>query len=889
MLKRSYIFDLLRSGGLLSCLLLFLTEGVTLAQQPDLKQKITVRYSDIPLESILKDLSQSAHIQFSYSSDRIPVNARITLFAENVTLEKVLQEIFIQSGIQFRVINGYIVLNALKEIQVAAASEKTELFTINGTITDSANHELMIGATVYVKESGIGVISNNYGYYSLTLPRGKYTLEASFLGYAAESKTVELTRNIRWNMQLKLAPFTMKEIIISSVNQEELINNSLAAQTILDPSVVQRQTAALGETDMLKSLDYLPGISFQSDGSSYFSVRGGSRDQNLILLDEAPIYNPSHLLGLFTPIIPEAIKHTDIFRADFPVQFGGRLSSVIDIHAREGNMRKFSGTASISPVSSRFSVEGPFKKEISSYFLSFRFSTFGLYVKASNPTIERFNFIDFTSKFNIKLGQRDRLYLTLFAGQDALIAKPSNVRTGLMWGNTAASLRWSHIYGSRLFSHTTLYASRYDYSLYTDYDQQLYWNSDITGTNLKSEFTWYINPRNSLKFGFNLGGYFFNPGNYNAPGTMADTMRVSQVNSGEIILYAGNEVELYRWLRLHYGLRFSNWSNYGEAFSIVYDDHYEPVSNTTYEKGVRYYSKSFLEPRISVSFRTGRFTSFKVSYNRAIQHINQINNSISPFNSLEVWLPSGPNIKPQYADLYDVGFVKAWPDRALELNMDIYYKRMFNQVGYRYHAEMLLNPYLEGELRQGDAYACGFEIMLRKTTGRLTGQIGYGYARSYLQISDLNNNQWYPSHQDKPVDLSLLLDYKIKPRWSINLTAVYTSGMTLSTPTGFYFYRGSQVPVYTRQNNDRLPDYRRMDVGSVWRLNKQEKIFEHYFTLSIYNFFNTKNYAFLNFNKIKGDDGKYYVPADKLNLQEQLTTYRYVYSIIPSFTYSLKF
>ena len=285
----------------------------------------------------------------------------------------------------------------------------------------------------------------------LTLPRGKYTLEASFLGYAVESRTMELTRNIRWNMQLKLSPFTLKEIIISSVNQEELINNSLAAQTILDPSVVQRQTAALGETDMLKSLDYLPGISFQSDGSSYFSVRGGSRDQNLILLDEAPIYNPSHLLGLFTPIIPEAIKHTDIFRADFPVQFGGRLSSVIDIHAREGNMRKFSGTASISPVSSRFSVEGPFKKEISSYFLSFRFSTFGLYVKASNPTIEQFNFIDFTSKFNIKLGQRDRLYLTLFAGKDALIAKPSNVRTGLMWGNTAASLRWSHIMEAGFF------------------------------------------------------------------------------------------------------------------------------------------------------------------------------------------------------------------------------------------------------------------------------------------------------------------------------------------------------------------------------------------------------------------------------------------------------
>jgi hypothetical protein len=552
-------------------------------------------------------------------------------------------------------------------------------------------------------------------------------------------------------------------------------------------------------------------------------------------------------------------------------------------------MRKFSGSASIGPVSTRFSVEGPFRKEASSYFISFRISTFGLLVKAANPSVETFYFADFTSKFNIRLGQRDRLYLTLFAGKDAFINKPVDVRTGLEWSNTAATLRWSHVYGSRLFSNTTLFASKYDYSLYTDYDKKLSWNSNITGTNLKSEFTWYISHGHHLKFGFNIGGYFFNPGNYNSPNNALDTMRVSQMNSGEFVLYAGDELEILPWMKLKYGFRFSNWSNYGEAFSIVYDKEHNPVSYAEYAKGLRYYSKNYLEPRISLSFKAGMFTSIKVSYNRTIQHINQINNSISPLNTLEVWLPSGPNIKPQHADIFDLGLVKAWPRYAFDLYVDVYYKKMFNQLGYSYHAEMLLNPYLEGELRQGEGYAYGFEIMLNKTLGRLSGQISYGFTRSRMHIGELNNNRWYRTHQDKPVDLSLSLDFKAKPRWTINISGVYTSGMTISTPTGFYYYRGSQVPVYTRQNNDRLPDYKRVDIGSIWRLNRLEKTFEHYFTLTLYNFFNTHNYAFLNFNKIEGSDGKYYVPADKLNHQKLLPTYRYVYSIIPSFTYSLKF
>jgi hypothetical protein len=866
-------------------LLCTLTVG---AQAPDLSQKISVQYSGIQLETVLKDISRLAGIHFSYSPASLPVNLKINYAAQNKPLEQVLNDIFQQAGIQFGIVNEYLILKTKSEEIVEPKPVKPELFTISGTIADSSNNEVLIGAAVYVRESGVGTVSNNYGFFSLTLRKGIYTFETAYLGYTNESKSVDLKGNETWNINLKAVPSIVKEIIVSSVTNEDRVFNSLAAQRNVESKEVQQHVAAMGETDMLKSLDNLPGISFQSDGSSYFYVRGGNRDQNLILLDEAPIFNPSHLLGLFTPIIPEAVKHTEIYKADFPIQYGGRLSSVTDIRTRDGNLQRFSGSASLGPVSTRLSLEGPFKKNASSYFVSVRRSTFGYFVKKLNPSVEKFHFTDFTAKFNIKAGRRDRLFITLFSGQDIFINKPNAKRNGLEWGNTSLTLRWNHIYGSRLFSNTTISGSRYNYALYTDYDKKISWNSDITSSTLKSEYTWFLNPRNKVKFGLGLGGYFFNPGNYNASET-PDNARVSEVNSGELVLYAGNEQEITDWLQVNYGFRLSNWSNYGEAFSVLYDENYNPLSYEEYPKGKRYYSKNFLEPRISLSVRTGRLASLKASYNRTTQHINLINNSISPFNTLEVWLPSGPNIKPQYADIFDLGFVKAWPAVLIDISADVYYKKMYNQVGYDYHAEMLLNPLLEGELRQGDGYACGFEILLKKALGKFSGQLGYAYTRSFLKIQGLNNNRWYPSHQDKPVDFSFLADYRIKPRWTVNLNVVYTSGMTLSTPTGFYYYRGVQVPVYTKQNNDRLPDYKRVDIGSIWRLNKPEKTFEHYLNFSLYNVFSIKNYAFLNFNKTPGEEGKFYVPADNLNMAEQVVTYRYIYSIIPSLTYSLKF
>jgi hypothetical protein len=289
----------------------------------------------------------------------------------------------------------------------------------------------------------------------------------------------------------------------------------------------------------------------------------------------------------------------------------------------------------------------------------------------SSPAVEDFYFTDFNAKFNIRLGKRDRLFLTLFSGKDVYKQKSSSVHNGLEWGNSSVTLRWNHLYGSRLFSNTTFCTSKYDYALYTDYDKKIFWNSDITSSNLKSEFTWYCNPDLKLNAGLNLGAYFFNPGNYSTPDEVSNALKVSEVNSTELVLYAGMEQEITDWLGLHYGLRISNWSNYGEAFSIVYDETYNPVSYNEYAKGERYYSSSLPEPRVSVSFRTGHRAYIRASYNRTIQHINQINNSISPLNSLEVWLPSGPNIKPQTAHIFDLGFQKTWPGRSIDVSADV--------------------------------------------------------------------------------------------------------------------------------------------------------------------------------------------------------------------------
>lgn len=876
----------LKKEVLISLFLVFTIYGIS--QEPDLKKTISVNYDDIPLEKVLQDITAKSGIKFSYSANTIDIGKKIHISSQNNTVESILEEVFKQANVEYEIVGMYLVLKKLTPTEETPQPPRIKYYTISGYISDSSDNEVLIGAAIYHKETGRGVLSNNYGFFSLTLPEGTYNIEASYLGYKVIGKTLNLNKNVTWKVQLTPSPSMVEEVIISSYNEEERIFSSLAAQSNIKATEVKQRSAAMGETDMLKSLDNLPGISFHNEGSSYFYVRGGNRDQNLIILDEATIYNPSHLFGLFTPIIPDAVKNTEIYKADFPAQYGGRLSSVIDIRTRDGNMQRLSGSASIGLVSTRYRLEGPFKKNASSFFLSYRRSHFGMLFKSALPAIQDFYFNDFTSKLNFKLGDKDRLFITFYTGKDIFLIEENEMIHGLEWGNSMITLRWNHVYGNKLFSNVTFYTSNYDYFLHTDYENKINWNSHIANTNLKTEFTYFYNPKNKARFGINLGAYEFNPGNYNLPG-LPDDLRVSKMNSGEIALYLGNEQEIDDWLRFHYGARVTYWANYGEAFVVQYDEYNNPEKTLVYNKGEKYYGIQTNEPRFSFSFKTGPYSSIKTSYNHTIQHINLINNSISPFNSLEVWLPSGPNIKPQHADIFNLGYLKTWPKYFIDISADMFLKKMTNQIGYRYHAQMQLNPYLEGELKQGDGRAYGFEFLLKKSMGKLSGHLGYAYTRSYLKIEGLNEGRKYPSHQDRPVDFSLLLDYQAKPRWLLNLNILYTSGMRISTPTGFYYYRGEQVPIYTEQNNDKLPDYKRVDIGTTIHLNKLYKPTSHTLNISLYNFFSYQNYAFLNFNKIINSEGEYVVHADLLNPPEQLVTYRYIYAMVPSITYTLSF
>lgn len=884
----AYVFFSTRIAIFLTIQLFALT---AVAQtESGLEQSISVTYNNESLENILHDISEQTGVEFSYSSEIVKGLAPITYTCSNEILSTAINEILAKANLQYSLVGKHLVIKqAVTNTPTPTKKKSIARFTIRGFVIDAHSKEALIGAAVYNPSTGLGTLTNNFGYFSISLPIGDYELEISYIGYTAIRNSFSLTDNTTWNASLNPMASFVEEVIVTSENKEEIIFKSLAAQNNLKPFEITNDAAALGETDMLKSLDKLPGISFQGDGSSYFYVRGGNRDQNLILLDDAPIYNPSHMLGLFTPIIPEAVKNTNVYKADFPIQYGGRLSSVIDIRTRDGNKEHFSGSANMGLVSTRLSLEGPIKKNASSYFISYRRSYFGWIFKNFNPSIKDFYFTDFTTKLNLKLSDKDRLFLTFYHGKDQFLTDNQNsTLNGVEWTNTSLTLRWNHIFADRLFLNTTINTGKYAYYLHTDHANNLFWNSTIRSSHLKTEFTYYANPQNHFRFGMKVGGYFFNPGNYNGP-EIGIFQQVSELNSSEVILYAGNEHHLNKKILLNYGLRLSLWQDIGEAYIVNYQN-YEPVDLSYYESGVSYYSKAFIEPRISVSYKLGTYSSIKASYNRTNQNIHLINNSISPFNTLEVWLPSGPNIKPQTANIYNLGILHSWKDKSIDFTADIYHKTLYNQIGYIDHADLLLNAFMEGELRQGNGKAYGFEVYVKKNMGKLTWQAGYGYTRSFVQIDGLNNNEQYRARQDKPIELSASLGYFFKPRWLMSGNYTLTSGMVTTTPTGFYNYRGSQVPIYAKKNNDRLPNYSRFDLASDFRLNKNASgPIEHHLIVSLYNMFWKKNAAFYYFSKAETEEGNFVIPSDKLAPKTQITTYRYIYSIIPSISYNLKF
>ncbi len=858
--------------------------------QTSLDKKIDVSFDGVKLKKVLKTIEEEAGLNFSYSKKIIPAEELINYTAKGKSVSAILKEILIPIGVDFQLVENYIVLRPshIDAEQVTGKSPKTKsTYTLNGNITDSSSGEMLIGATILVEELQTGTITNPYGFFSLTLPAGEYTIKTRYIGYKETVQKISLDKNLQFDAHLDTDSELLPEVIVSDNNSLVFVENIQMGYNELKPAEVAQTPALMGEKDVIRALQTVPGIKMYADGSTMFHVRGGNRDQNLILLDEAPLYNPAHLLGLYSTIIPEATKDIRIYKGDIPVQYGGRLSSLIDIKTNEGNLKRFGLSGSIGLSALRLVAEGPLKKDKSSYFVAGRISNLNWFTKGVLNTNSDIGFYDLNTKFNISLNKNNRLFFSFYSGMDEF---EDDSNSGIEWGNLAASLRWNHIFNNRLFSNTTLYTSGYNYYLFTNKQRGDAWHSAISNLSLKSDFSYFINPENNLFFGVSLGYHNFNPGNYEpgSGGQPSDVPYVPKKNANEITLYVGNEQQFFERVYIKYGLRFLAWQNIGPTTEITYNDQYEPIDAVEYAGGDVYNSYVDIEPRLALTYRFSDAFSSKIFYNRNVQNIHLITNSISPFTNFEVWLPSSLNIKPQKADQLGFGIFRKVTEKGYSISGEAYYKWMDNQIEYTDHASVVLNPFIEGELRFGEGHAYGGELELKKETGKFTGWIGYAYSRSIIKVIGLNENEAYPTFYDRPHEISTQLNYKPASRWDFSLNWIYTSGAAFTTPTGFFNYNEHTVPIYSNRGNDRLPDYHRMDLSINFRLNRYDARFRHYLNFSIYNLYGQKNPVYVNFNKTLDDGQNTKVPGDYYPNPGLQPSQTFIYSVIPSISYNFK-
>ncbi len=858
----------------------------------DLNQKLSLKMKHVSIGAVLTEISKLTQVHFSYSSQLVHTEKIITLKAKNKTLKDILEEVLVQNGIQYTLLENQFVLKTIDNESHRKGKEM--LFTISGFIKDKSNAEALIGGSVYAKGSLLGTTSNGYGFYSLSLKEGSYDLIFSFVGYKNISRHIDLQADKKINMDLEEENLSMVPVEIKTNNEESSIKENQLSQMHLSQKTISQMHGFVGEFDIIKSLQAIPGIKSYGDASSLFYVRGGNSDENLILIDEAPIYNPSHLFGFFTAIAPDAIKDIETYKGDFPANFGGRISSVVDVKTKEGNMKKLGLSGSLSPYTSNLTVEGPIKKEACSFFITGRTSNLNWLnnIDVIDKSL-KLNFFDLNAKVNMKLNTNNHIFFSGYYGEDNFTNYYStSYRTfGISWDNLLGTLRWNHIFNDKLFSNTTLYSSRYRFYLYTSKEKNDYWISSISNVTLKTDFTYYLNPQNTIKAGIELSTHASNPGNihYSETNIQNSITDIPTYTSRELDFYISNEQKLSKKLSLRYGLRVPIWQNVGPTTLYYFDGYYNVIDTQWVVKNAVASTFYSVEPRLNLKYLLNATTVLKASYCRSTQFIHLLSNSTSPFTSLEVWVPSGNNIQPQNSNQFALGYFKEVGKAKYIFSAEAYYKKCDHQIDYKDHANMLYNPLIEGELRFGNAYAYGLELMLRKTEGKFSGWLGYTYSRAFRQIQGINNNEEFPSNYDCPNDICCNISYNAGKKWSFSVNWIYQTGRAITTPVSFYQYNGYSVPIYGSKNNDRLNDYHRMDLAITYKINKVERKVQHVLIFTVFNVYGRANSISLNFNKIVSDENTIVVPSNLLDNNNIITSKLSLVGIIPSITYSFKF
>ncbi|WP_100615938.1 TonB-dependent receptor [Confluentibacter citreus] len=773
-------------------------------------------------------------------------------------------------------------------------SNSQEKFTLSGTIFEIKSNETVIGVNLYFPEIELGTSSNEYGFFSITVPKGTYKLMISSIGYNTIIDTINLSQNITKNYSLEENVETLNEIIIIEnvekldIKKPQMSINSLTSNTIKNIPVV------LGEADVIKAITLLPGVTNAGEGSSGFNVRGGAVDQNLILLDEATIYNSSHLFGFFSVFNPDAIKDLKLYKGGIPARYGGRVSSVLDIYQKDGNSKEFHANGGIGIVSSRLLIEGPLKKDKSSFLFGGRSSYAHLFLPLFDINNEAY-FYDLNTKLSFKIDDKNNIYLSGYFGRDVFTIADSFEN---IYGNSILNLRWNHLFSNKLFTNLSLIYSDYYYDLKLNF-VEFKWNSGIQNFNLKYDFKYYLNNKMKLEFGLNSIYYKFNPGKIEptTPTSGISTFKLIDKYAFENAIYLDSEYQLSDKLAVSFGLRLSSFLSLGQDELNVYENDQAVVFNDNlqiYEKanpiGTENFKrsdviKSFFnaEPRLSMAYQLNDKSSIKASYNRMSQYLHLLSNTSSP-TPLDVWTPSGKYIKPQLLDQYAIGYFKNFNYTDYSLEIESFYKTVKNRIDYIDGADLIANNAIEQVILNGNAEAYGLEVLFKKNEGRLNGWIAYTLSKSKQQTEGrapnelgINNGNWYNTPHDRTHDVSLTANYKYSEKWKLNANFLFQTGRPTTYPNSQYIYNGVNVPNFEPRNSNRLPSYHRLDISTTYTPKPDKKVgLQSYWVFGIYNIYNRRNAASIRFgsNETSG-----------LNEATRLS----IFGIVPSVSYNFKF
>lgn len=769
-----------------------------------------------------------------------------------------------------------------------------ENYVVNGVIKDAENNETLAGVNILFPELQRGTVSNEYGFYSIKLPQGTHTIEISYLGYQTVSQQILVDGNLQLNFDLSAAAQDLQEVVITEDIERLNISRPEMSVNKLEIATIQKLPVVFGEVDVIKSLLLLPGVSNAGEASSGFNVRGGAADQNLILLDEATVYNASHLFGLFSVFNPDAIKNLKLYKGGIPSNYGGRVSSVLDIYQKDGNSREFEANGGIGLISSRLLAQGPIQNDKSSFLVGGRSSYAHLFLKLTDNENSAY-FYDLNTKLTFRLDPKNTILFSGYFGRDVFKLSDSFDN---IYGNSVFNLRWNHVLKDNIFSNLSLIYSDYYYGLTLDF-VGFNWNSGIKNFNFKYDLDHYLNENLNLDYGIHGTWYEFNPGEIEPSSSSSGIISSNLIKkyAFESAAYLSVEHNISEKISAEYGLRYSSFLRLGQEELNLYSEEgpvtfnsrfgiYEttdPIGTKTLEKAKVERSFGNLEPRLALAYIISEDMSVKLSYNRMTQYLHLITNTSSP-TPLDVWAPSGRYIEPQSLDQVAAGYYKTFSGNSYSLEVEGFYKALENRLDYIDGANLIANDAIEQVILPGEARAYGAEVLLKKNSGRFTGWLAYTWTKSEQRTPGrtaeepgINDSQWYATAYDKPHDLSITGSYELSQKWDFNANFIYQTGLPTTYPSGQYQFESLTIPVYGLRNSNRLPDYHRLDISATYtpKPNRRSGYISSW-NFGIYNVYARKNAVSLSFRENE-DTG--------INEAVRLS----LFGIVPSVTYNFKF